>query len=193
MNIRIAKVKDAEGVRKIYAHYVLNTAVSFEYEVPDEETFINRMERTLADYPYLVAVEDDQVIGYAYASRFHTRAAYSHSAELSIYISKDYKRNGIGSALYQSLEAILIRQNIYTVHACIAYADKEDEYLTADSVKFHAKMGFLLAGRHKQCGYKFGKWYDVIWMDKVIQDIPNAPEAFVPFSRKSANLQMDSE
>lgn len=125
---------------------------------------------------------DNEVVGYAYASAFHSRAAYKHSAELSIYVRKDCKKSGIGSALYKSTEAFLIKQNIYIVHACIASTDKRDEYLTDDSEKFHTKMGFSLAGRHKQCGYKFGRWYDIIWMDKVIQEIPTISKEFIPLS-----------
>lgn len=183
MKIRIATIKDAENIRNIYAPYVLNTAVSFEYELPDIKEFTNRIESTLKNYPYLVAMVNDDVVGYAYASAFHSRAAYRHSAELSVYVRENCKKSGIGSALYESMEAFLINQNIYIVHACIASADKNDEYLTDDSEKFHTKMGFSLAGRHKQCGYKFGKWYDIIWMDKVIQDIPDIPEDFIPFSQ----------
>lgn len=188
MTIRVATIKDAEDIREIYAPYVLNTAISFEYALPDTEEFISRIRNTLQDYPYLVAMEDDTVVGYAYASPFHSRAAYIHSAELSVYVRQDYKKIGIGSALYKALEAILTKQNIYTVHACIAYIDEKDEYLTDDSERFHAKMGFSLAGRHKQCGYKFGKWYDIIWMDKVIQEIPTIPKAFIPFSRLVPDL-----
>lgn len=189
MKIRIATTKDAEDIREIYTPYVLNTAVSFEYELPDAEEFTNRIENTLKNYPYLVALKDDTVVGYAYASPFHSRAAYIHSAELSVYVRQDCKKSGIGSALYKRMEAILKQQNIYAVHACIASPDKRDEYLTDDSEKFHAKMGFSFAGRHKQCGYKFGKWYDIVWMDKVIQEIPDNPEAFVPFSRLNCDFR----
>lgn len=183
MKIRIATTKDAEAVREIYAPYVLNTAVSFEYELPDTEKFIDRIKSTLKDYPYLVAIENNTVVGYAYASPFHSREAYRHSAELSVYVKQDYRKNGIGSNLYKSMEEILIKQNIYTVHACIASLNKKDEYLTDDSEQFHAKMGFSLVGRHKQCGYKFGRWYDIIWMDKFIQEISDHPEPFIPFSQ----------
>lgn len=183
MEIRIAAIDDAEAIREIYAPYVLNTAVSFEYKVPSVEEFRKRIKNTLAEYPYLVAVENGMIVGYAYAGVFHARAAYKHCVELSIYIKQDYKCHGVGRHLYQRLEELLIKQNIYSVHACIAVPDGEDEHLTDDSEKFHKRMGFEIAGRHERCGYKLGKWYSVIWMDKVIGVRPDNPPEFIPFGR----------
>lgn len=183
MKIRIATIEDAEAIREIYAPYVLNTAVSFEYEVPSVEEFRNRIENTLKEYPYLVAVENETIIGYSYASSFHARAAYKHSAELSVYVKQDYKGQGIGSRLYLKVEELLMKQNIYTVHACIASPDGQDEHLTDASEQFHKKMGFEIAGRHVRCGYKFEKWYSIVWMDKVISEKLDKPKDFVPFSQ----------
>ena len=120
MEIRIATTDDAKVIREIYAPYVLNTAVSFEYEIPSIAEFQNRIENTLKEYPYLVAVENDIVVGYSYAGPFHSREAYKHSAELSVYVRQDYRGKGVGSSLYLKIEELLIKQNIYTVHACIA-------------------------------------------------------------------------
>lgn len=182
MDIRIATIDDAEGIRRIYEPYVRNTAVSFEYEVPTVEEFRSRISNTLINYPYVVATMDGEVIGYAYAGQFHTREAYKHAAELSIYVDMNHRKSGIGSSLYNEIIRILKRQNIYTVHACIASEEVSDEYLTDDSRLFHSKMGFNVVGRHNKCGYKFGRWYSIIWMDKDIQEKPEVPEAFVPFS-----------
>lgn len=183
MEIRIATPEDAAAIREIYAPYVLNTAVSFEYTLPDENEFRNRIANTLREYPYLVAIDKGRIAGYAYAGPFHSREAYRHSVELSVYVRQDCRRLGAGSLLYQELEKILIRQNIYTVHACIASPDEEDERLTDDSEKFHAKLGFKIAGRHDRCGYKFNKWYSVVWMDKSIREKTENPADFIPFSR----------
>lgn len=202
MEIRLAKISDAEAIRKIYEPYVKETAISFEYEVPSINEFENRIKNTLAKYPYLVAVENGIIVGYAYASVFHNaREAYKHSAELSVYVDMNHKQKGIGKSLYTKLQEILITQNVYIVHACIASTENgdadvctengcanvsensKDAHLTNDSEKFHAKMGFELAGRHKNCGYKFGNWYSVIWMDKVINDGRANPEEFIPFSQ----------
>ena len=95
MQIRIATIEDAEEIRTVYAPYVINTAVSFEYDVPTTEEFKIRIENTLKNYPYLVAIENDSIVGYAYASSFHSREAYQHSAELSVYIKEEKRRKGI--------------------------------------------------------------------------------------------------
>lgn len=182
MEIRIASVEDAKAIRKIYAPYVSDTAVSFEYEVPSVEEFQKRINKTLKEYPYLVIIDQNEIKGYAYAGAFYEREAYKHSAELSIYLRQDKRGQGTGKKLYQELEKILIRQNIYTVHACIATPDGYDEHLTDDSERFHRKMGFEIAGRHDKCGYKFGKWYSIIWMDKVIKEKTDNPDPFIPFS-----------
>lgn len=183
MEIRIATTEDAQMIREIYSPYVLNTAVSFEYEVPSVAEFKNRIENTLKEYPYLVAVENDMVVGYSYASPFHSREAYRHSAELSVYVRQDYRGKGVGTSLYLKMEELLIKQNIYSVHACIASPDGKDEYLSDDSERFHKKRGFEIVGRHTKCGYKFGKWYSIIWMDKVISKRLENPKQFVPFNQ----------
>lgn len=166
--IRMADISDAEALLEIYAPYVLNTAVSFEYEVPSLEEFQRRIARTLERYPYIVAVVDGEIAGYAYASAFHERRAYAWAAETSIYVTQDEKGRGYGKKLYMALEDILKRQNILNLNACIAYTGRPDEYLTNDSMRFHEHLGYRLVGRFSQCGYKFGRWYDMIWMEKII-------------------------
>lgn len=183
MEIRIASINDAEAIRKIYEPYVLNTAISFEYEVPTVEEFEQRINNTLKLYPYIVLVEDGTVVGYAYAGPFHSREAYKRSVELSVYVDMDHRRKGYGECLYNRLFKMLAEQNIYNVHACIASPDGEDDNLTNDSELFHSRMGFVYAGRHEKCGYKFGKWYSIVWMDKVIKDRVDNPGEFIPFSQ----------
>lgn len=180
--IRLATPKDAAEMLKIYAHYVVNTAISFEYEVPSEEEFRERIESTLKRYPYIVAEQEGHIIGYAYVSIFHERKAYDWAVETSIYVDKNCKRSGCGMQLYQALEKILKKQHINNLYACIAYTEQEDEYLTNDSMHFHEHLGYELVGTFKQCGYKFNKWYDMIWMEKMIGEHPEMPEAFIPFS-----------
>ncbi len=188
MDIRLATVNDAEELLRIYSPYVENTAVSFEYDVPSIDDFRNRIENTLMNYPYLVATEDGRIVGYAYAGSFHSRMAYKHSAELSIYIDKEFKRKGIGKALYSKLFEILKKQNIYSVHAGVAYTDRNDEYLTRDSLYFHENMGFVQTGKHTDCGYKFGRWYSLIWMDMEIAEKPETPKPFVLFSEVAVKI-----
>ncbi|MBQ5676713.1 MAG: N-acetyltransferase, partial [Lachnospiraceae bacterium] len=104
MIIRNASVDDAEALLNIYAYYVKNTAITFEYEVPSLEEFKERITNTLKKYPYLVAEKEDKIVGYAYAGSFHTREAYQHAAELSVYVRQDWRGHGIGSSLYRELE-----------------------------------------------------------------------------------------
>lgn len=181
ITIRIATEADAEALLAIYEGYVRNTAITFEYEVPSVEEFRNRIHHTLERYPYLVAEEDRRAVGYAYAGQFHERAAYDWAVETSIYVAADCKRKGIGKKLYEALEMWLHRQGILNLNACIAYPQTEDEYLTKDSVKFHEKLGYRMVGTFHQCGYKFGRWYDMVWMEKFIGEHRKNQPDIIPF------------
>lgn len=168
MQIRIAAIEDAEALLAIYAPYVLHTAITFEYEVPTLPEFQNRIRHTLTRYPYLVAEQDGRLFGYAYAGPFHERAAYDWAVETSIYVDQACKGQGIGRQLYAALEDTLSRQNIVNLNACIACPAAEDEYLTRDSISFHRHLGYRLVGEFYQCGYKFNRWYNMVWMEKHI-------------------------
>lgn len=168
IRIRTARPEDAIELLEIYAPYVRETAVTYEYTVPSQEEFASRIRRTMEKYPYLVAEKDGEILGYAYAGAFHPRAAYAWDAEMSIYIKKDRKRSGIGKTLYEALEKLLAEQNILNVYACIACPEEEDEYLTKDSIRFHERMGYRIVGEFRECAYKFGRWYGMVWMEKRI-------------------------
>ncbi|MBO5209791.1 MAG: GNAT family N-acetyltransferase [Lachnospiraceae bacterium] len=186
IQIRVAKVEDAEELVEIYAPYVKETAITFEYEVPSVEEFADRIRKTLTQYPYLVAVIDSEIVGYAYAGAFKTRPAYDWAVELSVYVKKDKRHMGVGRQLYDALEELLKKQNILNLNACIAYPENEDEYLTKDSVAFHQSMGYRMVGQFHQCGYKFNRWYHMVWMEKLIgEHIANQPQVkkFSPLIR----------
>ncbi|MCQ2576651.1 MAG: N-acetyltransferase family protein [Treponema sp.] len=179
--LRPATPDDAAAILKIYEPYVKNTAITFEYDVPSLEEFTQRITNTLKKYPYFVAETDNKIVGYAYAGPLKTRMAYSWSVELSVYVDKEYHGQGIGKVLYTKLEEILKKMNISNLYACIAYTDEDNEYLTQGSPKFHEKMGFKINGKFTKCAYKFGRWFDMIWMEKPIADhIPNQPN-MIPF------------
>ena len=181
MNIRPAVKEDVKSLLEIYSYYVENTAITFEYKVPTEEEFQNRIETTIKKYPYLVAEENGKILGYSYAGPFKNRAAYDWAVETSIYIRKDNRQKGIGRALYTALEATLKAMNIVNMNACITFPQFEDQYLTKNSFFFHQKMNFTLVGEFTKCGYKFNRWYNMIWMEKLIGDhIENQP-AVKPF------------
>jgi len=168
MTIRDARPLDAEGLLEIYAWYVRNTAVSFEYEPPTPEEFRRRMADVTAKYPWLVAEADGRLLGYACAGPFKGRAAYDWSCETTIYLDRDARGRGLGRALYEALEAALASMGVRNLYACIAYADAGDEALTLDSPRFHEHMGYRTVGRFRKCASKFGRWYDMVWMEKVI-------------------------
>ena len=166
--IREATLEDAERLVGIYSHYVLNTAVSFEYEVPTVTEFRERMRSVMKKYPYLVAVKDDLVVGYVYSGTYSTREAYSWTVDNSIYVDKDFRRQGIGSLLYKELEKRLKEQGIVNLLAGSAFRDVEDEYLTHASYEFHKHMGYEKVAQLKEIGKKFDRWYDLLWMQKKI-------------------------
>lgn len=181
--IRTATQADAERLLSIYAYYVENTAITFEYEVPSLEEFRYRIRETLKNYPYLVAVVDGEIAGYIYAGRFRTRAAYDWCAAASIYLDKQYQRKGIGKLLYAKLEELLAKQNIVSVYAAVAEPVKEDAYLTYNSKDFHEAIGYKTVARFQECGNKFGRWYNIIEMEKIIGVRSCPPKKFVPFEK----------
>lgn len=178
--IRDAIPADAERLLEIYAYYVRNTAITFEYDVPAVSEFRERIVHTMKKYPYLVIEKDGIIEGYAYAGSFVGRAAYDWSAELSIYLAHDAQKMGMGRMLYEALEERLKKMGILNLYACIGYAPEEDAYLTNNSASFHAHMGFTKVGQFHSCGYKFNHWYDMIWMEKNIGEhqIPVLPVVF---------------
>lgn len=177
MTIHSAVPADAPRLLEIYSYYVEKTAITFEYDVPSVEEFESRIRNTLKKYPYIVIEKDDRIIGYAYAGTFINRAAYDYSAEVSIYVDIDYHGHGAGRLLYESIESALKDMNITNLYACIGVpAEREDEYLTFNSMNFHKHMGYDPVGRFKKCGYKFNRWYDMVWMEKIIgQHISDPP------------------
>ena len=168
MTIRSAAIEDAGRLLEIYEYYVKNTAISFECDVPSLEEFRNRIAYTLGKYPYLLIEEDGVIQGFAYAGIFKERAAYNHCCEVTIYLDCDAKGKGYGRALYEMLEEALRKIGIINLYACIADPITEDEYLTRNSEHFHQHMGYTKVGEFHKCGYKFDRWYNMIWMEKII-------------------------
>ena len=181
VKIRIAAPEDAERLLAIYAPYVRGTAITFEYDVPSLEEFTERIRNTLKGYPYLVAELDGQILGYAYAGHFQTRAAYDWAAETSIYVDRNARKMGVGKKLHQALELALKKQGILNMYACIACPDIEDEYLTRNSVEFHTHLGYRQAGEFYKCGYKFNRWYNTVWMEKQIGEHGSNDPHPIPF------------
>ena len=168
ITIRNAALSDAERLLEIYSYYVENTAISFEYETPSLEEFENRMKDIMERYPYLVIVRDGRIMGYAHARPFVKRAAYDWSCEVTIYLDNSAQKCGFGRMLYEALENRLRDMGLTNIYACVGLPEKEDEYLTNNSADFHKHLGFKEVGRFYKCGYKFNRFYHMIWMEKLI-------------------------
>lgn len=173
----MAAPEDAEALLEIYRPYVEKTAVTFEYEVPSAEEFRSRIADVLKKFPYLAAERDGQILGYAYVHPFKERAAYDWAVETSIYVRMGEHGKGIGRRLYKKLEELLARQHITNLNACITYPNP-------DSIAFHTALGYQKVAHFTKCGYKFGTWYDMIWMEKMLCEThPDRPEPVIPIGQ----------
>lgn len=170
MAIRKATARDVPAMLAIYDPFVRDTAVSFEYETPTEEAFARRLEEHTAVYPWLVWEEAGRVLGYAYAGRVFERAAYAWNAEISCYLAEEIRGKGIGRQLYAAVEDILRSQGVRKVFAVVTSANES-------SIDFHKALGYREAAIYSDVGFKHGKWYDVVWLEKQLLP-PGAPDRF---------------
>ena len=171
---------DASALLAIYAPYILKTGITFEYTVPTEEQFAQRIRHVLEKYPYLVAEREGEIVGYSYAKEFGERAAFSRSVETVLYLKENARGGGIGRMLYAELERILKKQNVTNMYAAVAYREEEDETITHASPRFHLSMGYEKKAHFTACGYKFDRWYDIIWYEKMIAEHGENPLPLVP-------------
>jgi phosphinothricin acetyltransferase len=160
---------------KVYWELWLDNEISTEltedkslFSASSVEEFAERIKNTLADYPYLVAEKDGEILGYVYASTFKPRCAYRHCVETSIYVAREAHGQGVGSKLYEALEEELKSRGIINLNACIAWIETPNSHLTHQSPDFHSKMGYKRVAHFHRCGYKFDEWYDMIWMEKLL-------------------------
>ena len=182
-SIRPATEDDAAAMLAIYAPYVEETAITFETAVPTADEFRQRVRQTIAQYPWiLMESQEEDIVGYSYAGPFKRRAAYNWAVETSIYLRRDIHGQGLGRRLYQELERTLHAMGIRNLNACIACTDRPDDpFLSNGSVLFHEKMGYTIVGTFHTCGFKLGRWYDMLWMEKMIGDHDGQPAPVVPF------------
>lgn len=159
IEIRNVQVEDAANLVAIYAPYVEKTAITFETQVPTVEDFENRIKKTMEKFPYLVAIEEGQIVGYAYASTYYARAAYDWTVELSVYVQKEARGKGVGTLLYTALEEELTTRGFKNFLACIALPNPA-------SIALHEKRGYEQVAHFKKVGYKFGTWHDIVWLQK---------------------------
>ena len=191
MQTRPATEADAPAIREIYAPIVLDTHTSFETEVPAAAEMARRIRTTTATHPWLVAEDEGQVFGYAYAARHMERAAYAWSVTVSVYVADSLQRGGVGRALYERLFGILLRQGVYNAFAGITLPNEA-------SVGLHRAMGFEPVGVYPRAGFKLGAWHDVGWMGRALREpapgeTPLAPRALPELlaSGELADLGLD--
>jgi len=182
--IRFVQDTDIQDIIQIYAPYIKDTAITFEYEIPTYHDMLKRVQNISQTYPYIVYLSNQQVIAYAYAHAYSERAAYQWSVELSIYVHKDHLRQGIGQILYNALLDLLKAQNIHTVYACITSPNDNSDH-------FHQALGFKAIGHFTKAGFKLGKWRDVTWYEKTILDYEEQPRPMIPIQDLNSKIIHD--
>lgn len=164
--LRIAHDSDVPAILAIYAPYVTDTTISFEYDTPTQDAFLERFLKITTDFPWLVWEENGEILGYAYACHPFERAAYRWCAEPSIYLAPDARGKGIGRKLYTALEELLKLLGYRMLFALITGENRA-------SLAFHEKLGYTLAGKLHTSGYKMGRWCNVFWLEKQLQIVEN--------------------
>jgi len=159
MEIRLIQDNDYQAVLDLYRPFVLETAISFEYELPSIAEFSERIRSTWPGYPFLVCVDGEHVIGYAYAGPYKSRAAYQWSVESTIYVSQFYHGKGIARILYNTLFKLLTLQGYRNVFAGVAIPNPKSE-------GFHLSSGFVEIGTLMNIGYKLNQWQSLKWFQK---------------------------
>lgn len=159
MLIRPAAPQDLPAIHAIYTHHVMHGLASFEEVPPALEEIRRRFEDvTKQGFPYLVAEERGEILGYGYCSLYRTRSAYRYTLEDSIYVKQGMQGKGVGKALLKELiarsEALGYRQIIAVI----------GDSANAGSIKLHASLGFVRAGVLRSTGFKFGRWVDSVYM-----------------------------
>ena len=184
--IRVAQESDVPQILSIYAPYVENTTITFEYDVPCRREFLQRFYTITQQFPWLVWEEKGEILGYAYASPPYTRAAYRWCAEPSVYLKPEAQGRGIGRKLYAALEEILTLQGYQVLYALVT-----EENL--HSLAFHEKLGYRKAVLFPDCGFKFGRWLGVFWLEKRLISV-EIPKSFpMPFSQLGQDVQRISD
>lgn len=184
--IRPATALDVPSMLDIYAPYVRETTITFEYEVPAPDAFQARFAGITEKFPWLVWEERGRILGYAYASAPFERAAYAWCAEPSIYLRSDARGRGIGKRLYAALEAILLELGYVVSYAIITGEN-------APSLAFHYALGYRKCGELVNSGQKFGRWLDVYWLEKRLNSVETPRNPPIPWKEFSKNIQKFSD
>jgi L-amino acid N-acyltransferase YncA len=163
MDIRACTVADIADVQAVYAHHVRSGFGTFEEEPPSIAEMRQRFDALVAqDFPFRVAVIDGRFAGYAYAGPFRSRAAYRHTCETSVYVAPDAQRRGVGRELMLGVIEECQRLGKRQMLAVIG------DSANAASIGLHSALGFASVGVFKNIGYKFGRWVDVVLMQRAL-------------------------
>ena len=162
--IRRVKDEDAKELVEIYNYYIKNTNITLELRELTEKEYLERIHQVTAFYPWLVYEEEGKIIGFAYLDKFNSRKAYLTTADLSIYVSYDSIRKGIGLELYKEIEKLGLSLGICKI---ISIITKENNR----SILFHNRLGFKEICNIDHVAFKFGKWVSVTFMEKNIQTL----------------------
>lgn len=175
IRIRPATPDDAKAVLSIYAPHVTHGVASFEEDVPSANEMRGRIEARIGRYPWLVAEDEGNMLGYAYGGQFHARAAYRWTVETTVYVAGTAQRRGVGGLLYDALLDRLRRQGFVQAVAKISLPNDA-------SVKLHERAGFRRAGVYRQVGWKLGRWVDVGLWQAELTDPSGPPDELLPFA-----------
>jgi L-amino acid N-acyltransferase YncA len=159
MKVRDANEHDAEACAAIYAPYVTDTTITFEYEPPSAAEMARRIAAAQRAHAWLVLEDDGRVVGYAYAGPYKERAAYRWSSEVSVYLEMGRRRSGSGRLLYEALFERLAERGFRTLVAVMTLPNDASEDL-------HRAMGFEPIGTFRRVGWKHGQWRDVAWAQR---------------------------
>ena len=173
--IRLAAAEDAAAIAAIYRPYVEQSRISFEEAAPDAAEMARRMTQQTGLYPWFVAVEDGQVLGYSASAPFRTRPAYRWTVETSVYLAAEACGRGIGSALLAPLLSLLERQGYVAAIGAIALPNPA-------SIRMHEKHGFIHTGTYRQVGFKMAEWLDVGLWEKDLAPRHAAPAEPLPYA-----------
>lgn len=161
--VRVATESDVPAILDIYNWAILHTTATFDIEPQTLEERIAWFRETVHPYAVLVAADADVVLGWASLRRFRTKAAYRFTAENSVYVWDDSWGRGLGSLLMTRLLEIAAANGFHSIIAGIAGDNPA-------SVRLHDRLGFELVGVEREVGYKFERWIDVAWMQKMLGD-----------------------
>ena len=174
IELRVATPADAAAIAAIYAPIIRDTVTSFEIVEVSAGEMRRRLDTTLALHPWLVADATGTVLGYAYATRHRSRAAYNWSVDVSVYLGDQARRRGLGRALYVALLDLLAAQGYASAFAGITLPNDA-------SVGLHRSLGFAPVGVYRAVGWKHGAWRDVQWWQRrLADDAPPSPPVPLP-------------